>query len=192
MAIIGLSDLHYAVILEEDKDKTVYGEVKPLGPAQALGLQPNVNRANLRADDGVLFSEVSEGPLTVTVNTSYLDPEVEAEILGKEIDERGGITDTDNDNPPYIAIGGRAANARGGYDYFWIHRVKLSKPEENMETKQETPTFQTPNLTGEAIGRLHDKSRRYKLWDRNPNITDTTIFDQWFKEVIDKNWAPEI
>jgi len=128
MAIIGLSDLHYAVILEEDKDKTVYGEVKPLGPAQALGLQPNVNRANLRADDGVLFSEVSEGPLTVTVNTSYLDPEVEAEILGKEIDERGGITDTDNDNPPYIAVGGRADECS------WRVRLFLVTSSETFKT----------------------------------------------------------
>ena len=127
MAIKGLKDLHYAIILEEDSDKTVYGEVKPLGPAMALNLAPTINRANLRADDKVLFSDAAKGPITVTLNTAYLDEEVEADILGKELDENGGLTDASNDNPPYIAIGGRALSARGGYEYFWIYRVKLDR-----------------------------------------------------------------
>src|SRR5690606_40859071 len=85
MAIKGLKNLHYAVIQEEDETKTVYGPVKPLGPAIALNLTPSFNRGNLRADDKVLFSDASKGPITVTLNTAYLEKEVEAEILGKTI-----------------------------------------------------------------------------------------------------------
>lgn len=189
MAIIGLTDLHYAVITEEDSEKTMYGEVKRLGPAMALNLVPSFNRANLRADDKVLFSEASKGAIAVTLNTAYLDPEVEAEILGKTVHPNGLISDNANDRPPYIAIGGRAKNARGGYDYFWIYRVQLTPAEQNMETQQETPTFQTPQLTGEALPRLHDGEEKVKAWDQDPNIMDKTIFDQWFTEVIDKNWT---
>lgn len=189
MAIIGLTDLHYAVITEEDNEKTVYGEVKRLGPAMALNLVPSFNRANLRADDKVLFSEASKGAIAVTLNTAYLDPEVEAEILGKTVHPNGLISDNANDRPPYIAIGGRAKNARGGYDYFWIYRVQLTPAEQNMETQQETPTFQTPQLTGEALPRLHDGEEKVKAWDQDPNIMDKTIFDQWFAEVIDKTWT---
>ncbi|WP_099157271.1 major tail protein [Virgibacillus ndiopensis] len=192
MAIKGLSDLHYAVIDSEDKTSTTYGEVKPLGPAMALNLAPAVNRGNLRADDGVLFSDSAKGPTAVTLNTAYLEKEVEADVLGKEIDANGGITDSGDDDAPYIAIGGRALSARGGYEYFWIHRVKLAPAEENKQTQQETPTYQTPNLSGESIPRLHDKSEKYKMWDQDPTITETAIFDEWFNEVIDKNWAPTV
>lgn len=193
MAIKGLKDLHYAIILEEDNEKTVYGPVKPLGPAQAFNIQPTVNRSNLRADDGVLFSDSAKGPATITLNTAYLDAEVEAELLGKTLDERGGVVDNGDDDAPYVAIGGRALSARGGYEWFWVYRIKFAPGEENKETLQETPTYQTPNLTGESVPRLHDKQERYKLWDRNPNLTegDKAIFDTWFDEVVEPLLVPE-
>lgn len=191
MAIKGLKDLHYAVITEENNENTIYDEVKPLGPAMALNLVPSINRGNLRADDGVLFSDAAKGPIAVTLNTAYLEKEVEADILGKTIHPNGTISDNVNDNPPYIAIGGRALNARGGYEYFWVYRVKLAPAEDNKETQQETPTYQTPNLSGEAIPRIHDGEEKMKLWDQDPTVEDKKIFDEWFNEVIDKNWVPE-
>lgn len=192
MAIKGLKDLHYAIITEEDESKTVYSEVKRLGPAMALNLAPSINRGNLRADDKVLFSDAAKGPITVTLNTAYLDEEVEADILGKTIHPNGLISDNVNDDPPYIAIGGRAESARGGYEYFWIYRVKLAPAEENKETKQDTPSYQTPNLSGEALPRLHDGEEKVKLWDGSDKVTDPSIFEKWFEEVVDKDWAPEV
>lgn len=192
MAIMGLKDLHYAKVTKESKETTTYSEVKPLGPARALNLAPSVNRANLRADDAVLFSDSSKGPTAVTLNTAYLEKEVEADILGKIVDENGGILDSADDQAPYIAIGGRALNARGGYDYFWIYRVKLAPAEENRETKEETPAYQTPNLTGESIPRLNDGYEKYKMWDQDEGVIDKTVFDDWFKEVIDSSWAPAV
>lgn len=192
MAIKGLKDLHYAIITEEDESKTVYSEVKRLGPAIALNLTPSFNRGNLRADDKVLFSDAAKGPIAVTLNTAYLEKEVEADILGKTVHANGLISDNASDNPPYIAIGGMAENARGGYDYFWIYRVQLTPAEENRETKQETPSYQTPNLSGEALPRLHDGEEKTKAWSEDPTITDKSIFDEWFDKVIDKEWVPEV
>lgn len=192
MAIKGLKDLHYAIITEENETTTTYAEPKKLGPAIALNLVPSINRGNLRADDGVLFSDAAKGPIAVTLNTAYLEKEVEADILGKTIHSNGTISDNVNDDPPYIAIGGRALNARGGYEYFWVYRVKLAPAEDNKETQQETPTYQTPNLSGEAIPRIHDGEEKVKLWDQDPTVEDKKIFNEWFNEVIDKNWIPEI
>lgn len=192
MAIKGLKNLHYAIITSENDTETVYGEVKPLGPAIALNLTPSFNRGNLRADDKVLFSDAAKGPIAVTLNTAYLEKEVEADILGKTVHANGLISDNANDNPPYIAIGGMAENARGGYDYFWIYRVQLTPAEENRETKQETPSYQTPNLSGEALPRLHDGEEKTKAWSEDPTITDKSIFDEWFDKVIDKEWVPEV
>lgn len=192
MAIKGLKNLHYAIITSESKTETTYSEVKPLGPAMALNIQPSINRANLRADDGVLFSDSSKGPIAVTLNTAYLEKEVEADILGKTIHPNGLISDNVNDDAPYIAIGGEAASARGGSEFFWLYRVKLAPAEENKETKQETPNYQTPNLTGEAIPRMHDGEEKAKVWDGDETVTDKSIFTKWFEEVIDLNYVPEV
>ena len=188
MAIKGLKNLVYAKITSESTLETIYDEVKPLGPAMALGIVPSVNRGNLRADDGVLFSDSSKGPIAVTLNTAYLEKEVEADILGKTIHPNGLISDNKDDNAPYIAIGGQAEDARGGSEFFWIYRVKLAPAEENKETKQETPAYQTPNLTGEAIPRLHDGEEKAKLWSEDPTVEDESIFDNWYEEVIDPTW----
>lgn len=186
MAVKGLDMLHYAVIQSENTNETVYGDIKPFGPAMALNLQPSINRGNLRADDKVLFSDASKGPITVDVNTAYLESEVEADVLGKELDENGGLTDAASDSAPYIAIGGRAKDARGGYQYFWIYRVKLAPAEENKQTEQDTPTYQTPNLQGEGLPRMHDSLEKYKVWDQEAPVG---LINEWFNEVIDKNWA---
>lgn len=187
MAIKGLKDLHYAVIEEENENETVYGEVKPLGPARAFNIVPTVNRANLHADDAVLFSDSAKGATTITLETAYLDAEVEADLLGKTVDELGGVTDASTDDAPYVAVGGRALSARGGYEWFWVYRIKFAPGEENKETQEDTPEYQTPNLEGEAVPRLHDGKERYKVWDQNPDITDKTIFDKWFDEVVDSD-----
>lgn len=192
MAIKGLKDLHYAIITEESETTTTYSEPKKLGPAMALNLVPSINRGNLRADDGVLFTDAAKGPIAVTLNTAYLEKEVEADILGKTIHPNGTISDNVNDDPPYIAIGGRALSARGGYEYFWVYRVKMAPAEDNKETQQETPTYQTPNLTGEAVPRLNDGEEKMKLWDGDSSVVDDSIFDEWFNEVIDKDWEPSI
>lgn len=192
MAIKGLKNLHYAVITKEDATTTTYDTPKPFGPAMALNVQPSINRSNLRADDGVLFSDSAKGPIAVTVNTAYLEKEVEAEILGKTIHENGIISDNVDDDAPYIAIGGQAESARGGSEFFWLYRVKLAPAEESKETKQETPTYQTPNLTGEAIPRIHDGEEKTKLWDNDPDLVDKKIFEEWYTTVIDKDWVPTL
>jgi len=185
MAIKGLKDLHYAIIEKEDNEETVYGDVKPLGPARAFNIVPTINRANLHADDAVLFSDASKGATTITLETAYLDADVEADLLGKTVDELGGVTDASTDDAPYVAVGGRALSARGGYEWFWVYRIKFAPGEENKETEEDTPEYQTPNLEGEAVPRLHDGKERYKLWDGNPKIEDKSIFDGWFDEVVD-------
>lgn len=191
MAIKGLKDLHYAIITEENQNETIYGEVKPLGPARTFNIQPTVNSSNLRADDGPLFSDSAKGPSTVTLNTAYLEAEVEAEILGKTIDERGGVVDNGDDNAPYVAIGGRALSARGGYEWFWVYRIKFAPGEENKETLEETPAYQTPNLSGQSLPRLHDREERYKLWDEDPALTEShkDVFDEWFEDVVEPIYA---
>lgn len=191
MALKGLKNLHYAKIESETSDATTYGVVKPLGPAMAFNIQPSVNRSNLRADDKVLFSDQAKGPSTASLNTAYLEKAVEADILGKTIHANGLMSDNASDDPPYIAIGGQAESARGGYEYFWVYRIKFAPGEENKETKQETPTHQTPTLTGEALPRMHDGEEKLKQWDGDTEV-DASIFANWFTDVVDKDTVPVV
>ncbi|MDQ0158960.1 major tail protein [Alkalibacillus salilacus] len=190
MPTYGLKDLHYAVIESEDDSSTTYTEPKKIAPAINVTISRSVNRANLRGDNQVLFSESAKGPATVSINTTDLPKEVEAELLGKEVADNGVLLEGDEDKAPYVAIGFKADDARGGHKFVWVYRIKFGVGESTFETKQETPTFQTPTIEGESIARLDNGKREAVLWDGDENVTDETIFDEWFNEVIDESWAP--
>lgn len=192
MATYGLLDLHYAIIESEDSSGTTYGEVKPIAPAMNVGITRTVNRANLRGDNAVRYTAASKGPATITLGTTELPKQVEADLLGKTIAPNGLLVEGDDDKPPYVAIGFRADDARGGYLYVWLYRVQFSVGESTYETKQETPAYQAPVLTGESIPRLDNGKREAALWDGDPDVTDSTIFDEWFTTVVDENWAPSV
>lgn len=185
MATYGLLDLHYAKIESEDQDSTTYGEVKPIAPAMDVGIQRTVNTANLRGDNTVKYTASSKAPATITLNVTELPKQVEADLLGKKIAENGLLIESDEDEAPYVAFGFKANDARGGFKYIWLYRVKFNVGESTYATKQETPEFNNPTLTGTSIGRLHDGAREASLWDGDESVTDQTIFDEWFNKVID-------
>jgi len=192
MATYGLLDLHYAKIESEDQDSTTYGEVKPIAPAMDVGIQRTVNTANLRGNNNVLYTASSKAPATITLNVTELPKEVEADLLGKTIADNGLLVEGDNDEAPYVAFGFKANDARGGFKYVWLYRVQFSVGESTYATKQETPEFNNPTLTGTSIGRLNDGLREAALWDGDDSVTDPKIFDEWFNDVVDPDWAPAV
>lgn len=190
MPTYGLKDLHYAKISMEDQTMTTYETPMPLAPAMTAGISRSSSSANLRADDGILYTESAKGPATLTLGTSELPKQVQADLLGQTVASNGLLVSGDDDRPPYVAIGFKALDARGGYTFVWIYRVKFSVIEESSyQTKQETPEFSTPSLSGQSIARLDTGDREGVLWSEDPNVTDPTIFDEWFNEVIDPSWV---
>lgn len=191
MATYGLKDLHYAIIDSEDETSTTYSEPKPIAPAMDVGIQRTVNTANLRGDNAVKYTASSKAPATITLNVTELPKQVEADLLGKKIAENGLLIESDEDESPYVAFGFKANDARGGFKYIWLYRVKFNVGESTYATKQETPEFNNPTLTGTSIGRLHDGAREASLWDGDESVTDQTIFDEWFNKVIDLDFPSD-
>ena len=192
MATYGLNNLVYAVIDSEDKTGTTYSEVKEIAPAMTVGITRTTNRATLRGDDTIQHTAYAKGPASLTLGTTDLPKTVEAELLGKTVASNGLLLDKDSDRAPYVAVGFKAPDARGGDRYVWLYRVQFSLDETTFNTKQETPEFQTPTLTGQSLPRLNDGLREASAWDGDTDITDPTIFDDWFTEVVDGDYVPTV
>lgn len=182
MATIGLRDIYYAVIESDDESGTVYGDPKKFSPAMTLTYTPTYNRASLRGDDQVVATASSKGATTVAVGLTDLTKEAQADVLGAKIAADGGVLEGADNRPADVALMYRAEKANGSFRYDVIYKVQFDPAEESLETKQETPTFATPTLNGEAIPRLSDGWER-KKYDSDDEDIDQGFFDGFFDSV---------
>src|SRR5690625_3390153 len=185
MAAVGLRDIYYAIITSDDETGTEYESPKRMGRAMTANVQPQFNSADLRADDVVAETAESRGVTTVSVNTDDLQPSVQADIYGKTVNDDGVLIDSEDDRPPYLALMFRAEKANGAYRYTTLYKGKFTPPENNYETKQETPAFQTPTTEGRFLARRSDGKIGAQV-DEDGTDVDESIIDNWFKEVYEE------
>jgi len=191
MATIGLKDVYYAKIIKDDDEGTTYDTPKKFAPAMTLTYTPTFNRSNLRGDDRVVATAGAKGTTTVAVGLTDLTKEAEMDVLGRKESDKGGVLEGANDHPNDVALLYRAEKTNGYYRYDIIYKVQFNPVEDSLETKQETPTFNTPTLNGEAIPRRSDGWEKQKFHEDDDSI-DATVFENFFNSVIDPLEAGEI
>lgn len=143
---LGLRDLYYAIITEEEGIEN-YGEPKKMAEAMTADLSVTVAEATLYADDALSESVKEFTSGTLKLGIKDLEPETLADLLGQEVDENQVVWAGD-DEPPYVAIGFRARKTGGRYKYIWLQKVKFKVPAEKYQTKGESITFTTPEIEG--------------------------------------------
>lgn len=180
MATIGLKDIYFAPILEDGENGTTYDDPIKIGRAIQANVQPQTNTADLRADDAVAETAESRGPIVVSVGVDDLDKEAQATLFGMGINKDGVLVDNINDRAPYGALMFRSEKANGYYRYVVLYKGKFTLPEEDYETKQETPAFQTPTVEGRFISRRSDGAYR-SIVDEDDDDVDESIIDRWFE-----------
>lgn len=181
MATIGLKNLHFFPIVEDTEEKTTYGEGIKIGRAMQAGVEPQFNSSDLRADDGVVETANARGATNVTVQTDDISKKAQSVILGKKINADGVLIDSDDDKPPYGAIAFCSEKANGKYRYVVLYKGKFTPPQQNYETKQETPEFQTPTIEGRFLRRNSDNRHGAQVDEDDEDIGES-IIDNWFEE----------
>lgn len=116
-----------------------------------------------------------------------------AELTGAEIDQKGMVVYSPDDNPPYFAVGFRAQKSKGYFKLFWFYKVKFGITNKDFQTKGETLTFQTAKLEGViAAGDLSD-SRGKHPWKSELDVTEENaaedIVTGWFNAVVIPDFA---
>lgn len=157
---IGLKDLFYAKVIEDSASGTTYETPKRIAKAISGTVTPTVNTETLFADDGPSETASSIGGIEVTLGVDVLSLEVQADLLGKQL-INGVLIDSTDDISPDVAIGFRSLKSNNKYRYVWLLKGKFSLPEESYETKGDTPSFQTPEISGNFVVRDSDGRWRY-------------------------------
>lgn len=121
-----------------------------IGKAIQADISITVNDIKLYADDGIAESDKSFQNGTITLGIDELSDEVQAALLGHELDG-GELTAKSTDASPYVGIGFYGVKMVGGvrkYRAIWLPRVQFAEPADSNATKGETLAFATPSLEG--------------------------------------------
>lgn len=188
--LIGLSDLFVAELKEDGE----YGVPFRVAKGIEATVANNVSTTELYADDGVSDTDTSEGATEITIGVRSLTSQMLGKLLGKRVDNAGGVVDGSTDIAPYYAFGFRSLKNNGKYRYVWFYKGKFQKPDEDYQTKGESVEYNTPSIVANFIDRTFEgidgSIRRYTL-DEDDEGVDASKVEGWFEEVYVPDFKEE-
>ncbi|WP_270577995.1 major tail protein [Caldibacillus thermoamylovorans] len=183
--VVGLKDLHYAKLTNDDTTGVVYETPKKIAGAITATISPTTNSATLYADDGAAETASSLGEISVTLNTKDLPKAIQADLLGHKVNSDGVLVRSADDVAPYVAIGFRSMKSNGQYRYIWLYKGKFQPHEQSYQTKGDTPTFQTPTINGVFVKREIDNRWQAEV-DADDENVNATVITNWFTSVYEE------
>jgi len=152
---VGLDNLYYAIVSVDSAAAYTVGAPVYLAPAAAATQAPTTSIETQYADDQPYDVFTGEGDTEVVLTMTGVPLVTLAAITGKTYDAVNGRMYDTTQSPPYCALGFRAMKSDGSYRYYWFLKGMFNMPGEDSETKGETPTPQTQEITYKAINTVH-------------------------------------
>lgn len=179
---IGLSNL-VAFTLKTDTTGTLaYGEPFRIAPAVSASISPETSDDSFYADDIALISNRTISSITVELETADIPDEVQAKLLGLQIDENGVLHDNINAQAPQVALAFRSLKSNGKYKYVVLYKGAFGVGEDEYQTKEESATFQTTSITATFLPTVNNGDWRVSVNEDSPSVQQETV-DAWFDEV---------
>lgn len=181
MAIIGLKNLHYAVMNTEDTATTpaVYGKPRRLVGIRSVDVAPENETAKLYGDNTALATFTATKSRAITLEVADLPLEDEAILLGHKYDSDTAVmTVSGNDVAPYVAIMFDADTHDGKTMYTTFFKGKFAEAQHTDNTRGESMEFTPFNLEGEFVARTNDDQVYAKKVS-----TDPTVAASWYESV---------
>jgi phi13 family phage major tail protein len=187
-SVVGLRDLYYALVTQDDADAYAADVPAVFAPAVSASHKPKSEIKTQYADDGVFDVLTSEGETELELEVTGIPQDVLAVVLGKVYDgDTGRFFDYPGAIPPDVALGFRSLKSNGSYKYFWYLKGKFSMPEEEQATQADSPDPKTIKIKFVAIKTTYE----FDLGDISAGVKrvmgdeDNTGFDEtgWFTTV---------
>lgn len=143
----GVEKAYYAILTTEGETPT-YEAVKYLPGLREISVTANEEQATIYAENRLYDSENSLGEIKVTLDFASIDTVDYVDLLGKKVATEGGIIESADDQPPYIALMVEKTLSGGVKEYLTLFKGKLSIPEDKAKTKEGKTEYQTVSLSG--------------------------------------------
>ena len=182
--IIGLKNLHYAVLTSDTKEGAVFEAPKKIESAVNLDIKDNTEQVTFYSDDRVEQVINAFTGKEVTLELGYLPNELEAKITGNTYNPTTGIFSQDaNAVAPEIALLFEAPKSNGASRYGVLYKGVFAIDGETYATQEDSVESQTVKLKGVFMPLIYNGRPSAKL-DTDCEASDTTAKTNWFKKVI--------
>lgn len=143
----GILNAHFAIY---DPKTKVYGTPKAIKDLETLSITETYAEGSNYADNlrNIYIKELVGADLSLTF--SNISRAIEAELTGQKF-EKGEVAYSTNANAPRIALLFEKTYSDGSTDRIVYYNCKLSKDNENGETKTDSFNFVEDTLSGQAI-----------------------------------------
>lgn len=148
--IVGIDQLHYAILTQDDVTAIVYQAPVAVGGLINVKVAPKSNSATLYADNRASETATALGEITMDIETKYLPLSVQAALLGHTI-VNGVVIRKSTDMAPYVAIGFRSLKSTGKYRYTWLYKGRFTVPDDQVKTQEDKPDFQHQIIAGTFV-----------------------------------------
>ncbi len=178
---IGLTDLHYAVMLTDVVGgAATYNTPARLAGAISATFSPNASNDTLFADDGPYDTASTLGAMSLELNVADLPAADRAIILGATY-ENGILVNKSTDTPPFVAIGMSVMKSNGFKRLIWYLKGKFTAPDDNNQTKADSINWNTPTITGNFLKRDCDGQWRVAADTDDTNVS-AAVINNWFSD----------
>lgn len=154
-SVVGLKDLHVALVTQDDASAYAAETPEYFAPAINVSQSPATNSKTQYADDGPFDSMVSEGETKLEVDTTAIPLSMQAKVLGKGFDAGTGRMFDNGGTPPEVALSFRSEKSTGNYKYFQYLKGRFAAPNEEQNTKTDSPDPKSTKVTFTAIKTVH-------------------------------------
>lgn len=178
---VGLNSLYYAILTSDAPSGVTYNNPVAIAGAINAKISPKSNTETLYCDDGPDETVTSLGEIDVEFEAKDIDLNTQAAILGHSV-TGGVLTKKSTDTAPYVALGFKSKKSNGSYRYVWLYKGKFALQEQDFQTQEDKPKFQTPKIKGTFIKRSFDDAWQ-KLGDEDHPDWSASTGANWFTAV---------
>ena len=172
MALIGLKNMHYAVLGSDTAETATYQTPKKLANAISVDINPNINEATLYGDDMPIATNSAINKISVTIKTSDIPLEDQAALLGCVI-QSDTLIARSTDIAPYVGLIFESETHEGKTRCVKLLKGKFAPSQETINTKGESLNYQVPKLTGSFVARQRDNAwKMIKDYDKGASTAD--------------------
>lgn len=178
---VGLNSLYYAVLTSDTPLGATYNSPVAIAGAINAKISPKSNTETLYCDDGPDETVTSLGEIDVEFETKDIDLNTQAVLLGHSV-TGGVLVKKSTDTAPYVALGFKSKKSNGSYRYVWLYKGKFALQEQEYQTAEDKPKFQTPKIKGTFIKRTFDNAWQ-KIGDEDHPDWAVSTGINWFTAV---------